>query len=823
MDLSQYQTILDKINKGETVTTASNNVNTTSTVTLMNDVENLTFVVVNKSIQTPLIMTNVLVQGDKNSRIIHFVMNRYFDGIDLSEKDILINYKNAESKTGFDTVTNLKITEESIEFEWLINSEITVQEGEVSIQVDICQYDELGDVIYRYQTLPCELLIEKTLISNGDAEPTDYYLDIKFLNEHSDPVIFTGMKSSNIPIKVDSRIIVMPALEDIAVTQDSRSRLLTFTMQRYIDCVDLSEKTACIKFKLIDGTGDRTFVCNKVVNDTHIKFDWLLDSKVTSLVGKVEFAIEFIGYDEKDEFYCYNTLPSYIFISKGLDVDNIIEQPSASWMQSWNILADSYLRDYMKYVQEIRVSVEQAMKSAGEALLAMQNAKASEISAENDAGIAWQQADRAERMANISAGNSDIVIKIMNEFTAKYDQFYKEYENIRKKDEPITKSDLSEELSVIIDGKAENKHTHLATDIITDDKNQFISKEERTNIKNARLKTVPISENDLDANVVEKLNRVITGGGGGGTINGAQIDDTAPSYSKVYSSKNTENKIAVAVESALSGLDGFSDNNFTDAEKQKLARIEDNANYFTLTSISASIVDETANRKFISPVEKATFSDKYTKAEIDNMFSKVTSGMVWKPDVPTFEDIAKTYPDPIKDWAVSTANGDTYLYDGEAWIKIGSGKTPLATQTDNGLMSAVDKKKFDGMETGANKYIHPNSHSADVIVPTNEKQFVTTAQKQAIEKIGETINDSLTNYRKNSIKILESDLDETLLEKLSNAGGTIINDNVTSYAQTYSSAVIENKILASSDEINLTIENMIKDVATQKDIDALFK
>jgi hypothetical protein len=822
MNLSQYQDILNKINNNEIIDNTDNN--RSSTIASTNNNENLTFVVVNKNIQAPIKLSNILIQGDKHSRKIHFIMNRYFDGVDLSNKDIFVNYKNANSETGFDTIDSITLSEDLIEFDWWVNSNVTALEGCVSIQIEISKHDEFGSIIYRNQTSPLELKVDKTVISNGSSESVDYYLDIKFLNDNSSPITYDDMKSTNVPIKVENRTIIMPSLDNIAVTQDSRSKLLTFNIQRYMDNIDLSKKTPCIKFKLLDGTGDRSFVCNQTVTETQLKFDWLLDSKVTSLVGKVEFAIEFIGYNEKKEFYCYNTLPSYIFISKGLDVDNIIEQPSASWMQSWNILADSYLRDYIKYVQEIRVSVEQALKSAGEALLAMQSAKASQISAENNAGIAWQQADRAERMANITAGNSQTVINIMNEFIVKYDKFYSEYNNIRKKDEPITKSDLSNDLSSVIDGKAENKHTHFTSDIITDDHKQFITKEERNNIKNARLKSVPISENDLDANVAEKLNRVITGGGnGGGSVSGAQIDDTIPSYSKVYSSKNTENKIATAVESAISGLDGLSDNNFTDEEKRKLARIEEDANYFTLTSISASIVNETQTRKFTTPTEKETYLDKYTKAEVDNMFSKVTSGMQWKPDVPTFEDIAKTYPDPIKDWAVSTANGDTYLFDGEAWIKIGSGKTPLATQSDNGLMSALDKKKFDGMETGANNYVHPNNHSADVIVPTNEKQFVTTAQKQAIDNIGESISDALTIYRKNSIKILESDLDTTLLEKLSNAGGTIINDNVTSYAQTYSSAIIESKIENSSDELNLSIENIIKDVATTVDIDKLFK
>lgn len=34
---------------------------------------------------------------------------------------------------------------------------------------------------------------------------------------------------------------------------------------------------------------------------------------------------------------------------------------------------------------------------------------------------------------------------------------------------------------------------------------------------------------------------------------------------------------------------------------------------------------------------------------------------------------------------------------------------PVATQTTNGLMAAADKKKLDGVDDGANKYVHPNS------------------------------------------------------------------------------------------------------------------
>ncbi|WP_312369070.1 hypothetical protein [Lachnoclostridium sp.] len=822
MNKTENQSAIDEISNESNILHSSNNIGN-SFSTAIND-NDLIFTIVNKTIKTPVGMRDILVQGDKNSRRIHFILNRYYDGVDLTQKDVYINFINAKSETGSDKIHDITISENKLKFDWFIDSTLTSLEGKVSIQVELCEHDDIGDIIYRYQTKPCDLEISKTIISNGDAEQIDYYLDIKFLNEYTTPIIYEEMVSSSEPITIDNRTMIMPSLNDIAVTQDTRCKLLTFKFSRYIDNVDLSEKTICIKYKLKDGTGDRSFACNQKVTDTILQFDWLLDSKVTSFEGEVEFAIQFIGYNEKNEFYCYNTLPSPLYISKGLDVDGMIEEPSPSWIQSWNILADNYLRSYLKYIKDIQNNVALALKSAEEATLAMERARLSEISAENDANIAWQQADRAERMADITAGFNQTVINIMKEFTEKYKIFSTEYENIRKKDELISENDLSESLKQTIDGKADKDHQHSASDIIVDENHMFVTNAQLSDLKNARLKTIPIKESDLDADLANKIN---SGSGGSGglppvQINGAQIDDTNASFSKVYSSKTTENKIATAIGSAISGMEGLSDNNFTDAEKRKLARIDDNANYFTLTTISASIVEETQDRKFVSPTEKAVFSDKYTKSEVDNLISSLSSGMVWKPDVPTYEDIFKTYPHPIKDWAVSTANGDTYLYDGTAWIKIGSGKTPLATSNSNGLMSSLDKSKLDNIEKNANNYVHPKTHSADMIVPTNDKQFVSTAEKQAILNMQTTINDSLKPYRKNSVKILETDLDQTLLDKLANAGGTIINDNVSSLSQTYSSAIIDAKLKAVTDDYNEKMLNIVNDVATKADIDKLF-
>ena len=55
----------------------------------------------------------------------------------------------------------------------------------------------------------------------------------------------------------------------------------------------------------------------------------------------------------------------------------------------------------------------------------------------------------------------------------------------------------------------------------------------------------------------------------------------------------------------------------------------------------------------------------------------------------------------------------------------------VATTTDSGLMSASDKSKLDGIAKNANNYTHPSSHAASMIVPDASHRFVTDSQISA--------------------------------------------------------------------------------------------
>lgn len=74
--------------------------------------------------------------------------------------------------------------------------------------------------------------------------------------------------------------------------------------------------------------------------------------------------------------------------------------------------------------------------------------------------------------------------------------------------------------------------------------------------------------------------------------------------------------------------------------------------------------------------------------------------------------------------------------DGQAkWVEDKDTTYNPATTDADGLMSAADKTKLDGVAAGANKYIHPEQHPATMITEDDSHQFVTKAQKEAVDNM----------------------------------------------------------------------------------------
>jgi len=69
---------------------------------------------------------------------------------------------------------------------------------------------------------------------------------------------------------------------------------------------------------------------------------------------------------------------------------------------------------------------------------------------------------------------------------------------------------------------------------------------------------------------------------------------------------------------------------------------------------------------------------------------------------------------------------------------------PTATTNTNGLMSATDKTRLDGIATGANNYIHPSTHSADIIVDGTTNKVYTNTEKTNLANLLSTKTTTIT-------------------------------------------------------------------------------
>ena len=138
--------------------------------------------------------------------------------------------------------------------------------------------------------------------------------------------------------------------------------------------------------------------------------------------------------------------------------------------------------------------------------------------------------------------------------------------------------------------------------------------------------------------------------------------------------------------------------------------------------------------------EKNIFSDKYTKAEIDNKFSAFETNIDWKEAVDTYTDILEMYPKPQDGWTVNVKDTDyTYRFNGTDWVAISSNSIPNATSELNGLMTKEQAAALNKLDNAVGSL-----------------QNLTTVEKQNL--VG------AVNEVKSQVTQLNSDLDNIATE-----------------------------------------------------------
>ncbi len=139
-------------------------------------------------------------------------------------------------------------------------------------------------------------------------------------------------------IDKNSREITMPR-KPVIMQNDTGSKYIPFRIERYIDGIDVSEKTFSIVWNNDAGEGDSCLAVNSYMNDEYVIFAWLLDGAVTKDASNVAFQVFITGLNEKDEDYEWKTLIHSFSITKSLNSNKIIQENTQLYTEMLNYIA----------------------------------------------------------------------------------------------------------------------------------------------------------------------------------------------------------------------------------------------------------------------------------------------------------------------------------------------------------------------------------------------------------------------------------------------------------------------------------------------------
>lgn len=123
---------------------------------------------------------------------------------------------------------------------------------------------------------------------------------------------------------------------------------------------------------------------------------------------------------------------------------------------------------------------------------------------------------------------------------------------------------------------------------------------------------------------------------------------------------------------------------------------------------------------------------------IYTVLSGLSSGRTWKEAVPTYSDLATTYPDAISGWAATVqADNKIYVYNGTTWVTT-STNTPSLSNTVDGIVNHTWYNALYDLITNTSTYLNQNAFSSVVFVDN------ANVQKTGSPINATTVSDSIT-------------------------------------------------------------------------------
>lgn len=136
------------------------------------------------------------VVGDKNVNRINFRMPRFYNGFDMSEFLIRVNYVNANGDPNYYSVDDMIVDEDKIKFTWLVDSDATAYVGDVNFAVEMYKVTDAGVITQSFNTVIVSLKVLKGL--NADTYVTPDQIQDLITHLQSDLDAYSDIKKKEI-------------------------------------------------------------------------------------------------------------------------------------------------------------------------------------------------------------------------------------------------------------------------------------------------------------------------------------------------------------------------------------------------------------------------------------------------------------------------------------------------------------------------------------------------------------------------------------------------------------------------------------------------
>ena len=150
----------------------------------------------------------IAVQGDDLAEVVYFMIDRFFDAMDLNNTEIYIEWETPKSKTGGGvksvSETYLKMIDDEnypgkLIFGWAISDAITKDSGTLKFAVRFVQWNDEDKIVYSFNTLTAQATIHPNL--GLDLENDSYDVDNcnDRLLERIEPSVVVGGAQAAVP------------------------------------------------------------------------------------------------------------------------------------------------------------------------------------------------------------------------------------------------------------------------------------------------------------------------------------------------------------------------------------------------------------------------------------------------------------------------------------------------------------------------------------------------------------------------------------------------------------------------------------------------